>query len=203
MALICSTAFGRAADSVAAVKPRLAGTVEFASGNSMITPQVGDSRLVAKGSEVHEGDTIVTFRNGEAQLQMLDGAYLMLRQNSRMTIEAYVADGGDKDRSILDLIKGTVRSITGWIGKYNRAAYEIRTPIFVAMNGPRANGPRMGRRRARGLFAARLSERCVNAAESAANDPRNAHGQWSVAGGDSRTTAVRAPRTRASGCRRR
>jgi hypothetical protein len=133
LALICFAAFGQAAESVAPVEPRLAGTVEFASGNSMITPQVGDSRLVAKGSEVHEGDTIVTFRNGEAQLRMLDGAYLMLRQNSRIKIEAYVADGGDKDRSILDLIKGTVRRITGWIGKYNRAAYEIRTPILVTI----------------------------------------------------------------------
>ena len=133
LALICSGAFGQAAESAAAVEPRLAGTVEFASGNSMITPQVGDSRLVANGSEVREGDTIITFKGGEAQLRMLDGAYLMVREKSRIKIEAYIADGGDKDRSILDLIKGTVRSITGWIGKFNRAAYEIRTPILVTI----------------------------------------------------------------------
>jgi hypothetical protein len=133
LALLCPPAYGQVADSGAAAAPRLAGTVESASGDSMITPQVGDSRLVAKGSEVHEGDTVVTFRNSEAQLRMLDGAYLMVRENSRIKIEAYVADGGDKDRSILDLIKGTVRSITGWIGKYNRAAYEIRTPILVTI----------------------------------------------------------------------
>ncbi len=133
LALICAAAIGQTAESAAAGEPRLAGTVEFASGDSMITPQVGDSRLVAEGSEVHEGDTVVTFRNGEAQLHMLDGAYLMVRENSRIEIEAYVADGGDKDRSILDLIKGTVRSITGWIGKYNRAEYEIRTPILVTI----------------------------------------------------------------------
>ena len=133
LALLCSPAYGQVPDSAAAAAPRLAGTVEFASGDSMITPQVGDSRLLANGSEVHEGDTIVTFRNGEAQLRMLDGAYLMLRENSRMKIEAYVADGGDKDRSILDFIKGTVRTITGWIGKSTRAAYEIRTPIPVTL----------------------------------------------------------------------
>ncbi|MGH8736044.1 MAG: FecR family protein [Burkholderiales bacterium] len=133
LVLMCAAAHGQAPESEAATALRLAGTVEFASGDSMITPQVGDSRLVAKGSEVHEGDTIVTFEGGEAQLHMLDGAYLMVRENSRIKIEAYVADGGDKDRSILDLIKGTVRSITGWIGKYNRAAYEIRTPILVTI----------------------------------------------------------------------
>ena len=99
----------------------------------MITPQVGDSRLVAAGTQVDEGDTIVTFKGGEAQLRMLDGAYLMVRENSRIKIEAYVADGGDDDRSILDLLQSTVRSITGWIGKFNRAAYEIHTPILVTI----------------------------------------------------------------------
>jgi len=79
----------------------------------MITPQAADSRLVVKDSQVNEGDTIITFKGGEVQLHMLDGAYLMGRENSRLKIEAYVADGGDKDRSILDLIKGTMRSITG------------------------------------------------------------------------------------------
>jgi FecR protein len=133
LALFCSAAHGQTPQPEAAAAPRLAGTVEFAVGDSMITPQVGDSRLVAKGSDVHEGDTIVTFSGGEAQLHMLDGAYLLVRENSRIKIQEYVADGGDKDRSILDLIKGTVRSITGWIGKYNRAAYEIRTPIQVTI----------------------------------------------------------------------
>ena len=72
---------------------------------------------------MHEGETVVTFRNGEAQLHMLDGANYGARELANRD-QAYVADGGDKDRSIVDLIKGTVRSITGWIGKYNRAEYE-------------------------------------------------------------------------------
>ena len=99
----------------------------------MITPQTGDSRLAANGIRVNEGDTVTTFKGAESQLHMLDGAYLMVRENSRIKIETYVADGGDKDRSILDLIKGTARSITGWIGKYNRATYEIHTPILVTI----------------------------------------------------------------------
>lgn len=133
LVLLATAAHAQTAGSGAGSTPRQAGTVEFVSGDSMITPQLGGSRLVAKGSQVNEGDTIITFKGGEAQLHMLDGAYLMVRENSRIKIEAYVADGGDKDRSILDLIKGTVRSITGWIGKYNRAAYEIRTPILVTI----------------------------------------------------------------------
>jgi hypothetical protein len=126
-------AYGQTPDAGADEAPNQAGTVEFVSGDSMITPKVGDSRLAAKGGRVNEGDTIITFNGSEAQLRMLDGAYLMVRANSRIKIQAYVADGGKDDRSILDLIKGTVRSITGWIGKYNRTAYEIRTPILVTI----------------------------------------------------------------------
>ena len=135
LALLSSgTAYGQAPDPAGAgAAPRQAGMVEFVSGDSMITPKVGDSRLAAKGGRVNEGDTIITFHGAETQLHMLDGAYLMVRENSRIKIQAYVADGGKNDRSILDLIKGTVRSITGWIGKYNRAAYEIRTPILVTI----------------------------------------------------------------------
>ena len=133
LVLVCAAAHGQAPESAPVTAPRIAGEVEFASGDSMITPQAGDSRLVAAGTEVDEGDTIVTFKGGEAQLRMLDGAYLMVRENSRITIQSYVADGGEGDRSILDLIKGTVRSITGWIGKFNREAYEIRTPILVTI----------------------------------------------------------------------
>ena len=133
-ALLLSTAArGQAPAPAPDASPRQAGTVEFVSGDSMITPHIGDSRLVAKGIRVNEGDTVITFKGAETQLHMLDGAYLMVRENSRIKIEAYVADGGEKDRSILDLIKGTVRSITGWIGKYNRTAYEIRTPILVTI----------------------------------------------------------------------
>ena len=59
----------------------------------MITPQLGDSRLVAKGSQVNEGDTIITFKGGEAQLHMLDGAYLMVRESSRLQFRSPSARG--------------------------------------------------------------------------------------------------------------
>lgn len=131
--LPAGSACGQASDPGAGTPPRQAGTVEFVAGDSMITPRAGNSRLAAEGGQVNEGDTVITFNGAEAQLRMLDGAYLMVRANSRIKIQAYVADGGEDDRSILELIKGTVRSITGWIGKYNRAAYEIRTPILVTI----------------------------------------------------------------------
>jgi hypothetical protein len=91
----------------------------------------GKGRLPVNGESVFEGDTATTFAHGEIHLQMADGAALIVRENSKVTIAEYVADGGDADRSLIDLARGALRSITGWIGQYNRANYKIRTPLVT------------------------------------------------------------------------
>ncbi|MGH8707886.1 MAG: FecR family protein [Burkholderiales bacterium] len=111
--------------------PRAAGTFQLAEGDVRVEGKDRKARAPAAGSEVFEGDTITTFPRAEAHLQMADGASLIVRENSRITLTEYVADGGDKDRSLIDLAKGALRSITGWIGQYNRAGYRIRTPLVT------------------------------------------------------------------------
>ena len=62
---------------------------------------------------------------------MADGAQFILREDSKITLFEYVADGGSEDRSLVDLAKGAMRSITGWIGQFNRTKYRIRTPLVT------------------------------------------------------------------------
>ena len=111
--------------------PRIAGAIELTDGDVLLEGRDGKTRLPANGENVFEGDTVTTFPNGEIHLQMADGASLIVRENSKITIAQYVADGGDNDRSLIDLAKGALRSITGWIGQYNRANYKIRTPLVT------------------------------------------------------------------------
>jgi hypothetical protein len=111
--------------------PRVAGTVEFAEGIARIEGRDKRSRRPAVGESVHEGDAIATSRQSELHLNMADGASLIVRENTRITITEYVADGGDKDRSLIDLASGALRSITGWIGQYNRQSYRVRTPLVT------------------------------------------------------------------------
>ena len=108
--------------------PRVAGTIELASGDVLIEAKDGNGRAPAEGGEVFEGDTITTFAKGELHLRMADGASIIVREDSKITLTAYVADGGDEDRSLIDLAKGALRSITGWIGEFNRSRYAVRTP---------------------------------------------------------------------------
>jgi len=111
--------------------PRVAGTIELASGDVLIEAKDGRGREPAEGGEVFEGDTITTFAKGELHLRMADGASIIVREDSKITLTAYVADGGDEDRSLIDLAKGALRSITGWIGEFNRSRYAVRTPLVT------------------------------------------------------------------------
>ena len=127
-ALSCSIALGQD-------KPA-AGKLDFVEGDSIIESQGAQPRIASTGEEIYPSDTITTFAAAEVHVTMADGAHLSLRENTKVTITEYVADGGDQDRSILDLAKGTLRSITGWIGKYRREGYQIRTPqVTIGVRG--------------------------------------------------------------------
>jgi hypothetical protein len=62
---------------------------------------------------------------------MMDGASFIVRERTRVRITEYVADGGGRDKSLMDLAEGALRAITGWIGAYNRSNYRIRTPLVT------------------------------------------------------------------------
>jgi pyruvate/2-oxoglutarate dehydrogenase complex dihydrolipoamide acyltransferase (E2) component len=127
--LSCVCAFAQAQDRAAPSPLRQAGIIELAEGDSIIDPAGGTSfRPARAGEAVNEGDTLTTFNGAEVHLRMADGAYLSVRENSKITIRAYVADGGSGDRSLIELAKGSFRAITGWIGKFNQSSYEVRTP---------------------------------------------------------------------------
>jgi hypothetical protein len=115
----------------AQAQPRVAGKVELADGITRIASPGKPERRPAVGEPVHEGDAVQTAPKAELHLRMADGASIIVRENTKMKITAYVADGGQNDRSLLDLTEGALRAITGWIGRYNRANYAVRTPLVT------------------------------------------------------------------------
>lgn len=127
--LLASLLFAAAAHAQEA--PRVAGSFQLVEGDVRLEDRTGRPRAAAVGGEVYEGDTLATEAGAEAHLQMADGASLIVRERSRITIAAYVADGGDNDKSLIELARGALRSVTGWIGRYNRSNYAIRTPLVT------------------------------------------------------------------------
>ncbi len=114
------------------------GKVLFVSGP--VTLERGGTRTLNKGDGLEVGDVIVTGEKARAQILMADGAKIALRSGSRFRIDefslppavntptqaAVVATDG---RSVASLLKGGFRTTTGTVGKVDRNAYEVRTPI--------------------------------------------------------------------------
>ncbi len=124
------------------VRAQDAGTVVFARGDVTAERQPAPVPL-AKGDDVFQDDVVATGEAARAQLLMLDGAKIAIRPNSRLRIDEYVFQGTPAtqttdpvvatsgDRSVSTLIKGGFRTITGAIGRDDREAYEVRTPVGV------------------------------------------------------------------------
>jgi len=117
-----------------------AGTVAFASGS--VTAERQPAEALAKGDTVLVEDFVITGEASRAQLQMIDDAKIAIRPNSRLRVEEYVyaspeeAAGSavvtsDDNSSVLSLVKGGFRTITGAIGKEDPSNYEVRTAVGV------------------------------------------------------------------------
>lgn len=113
-----------------------AGAVTFARGdvNAERQPPVA----LAKGDSIEVSDEIVTGDAARAQFELLDGARIAMRPNSRLRIDEFsytppesAAVTSSDDSSVISLIKGGFRTITGAVGNENEADYEVRTAVGV------------------------------------------------------------------------
>ena len=108
--------------------PSLAGKIDLVSGEVTVVQSGNQTRRAAVGESVNEGDTLITGPSSELHMTMQDTGFIALRPNTKLKIEKYRADGGDSDTGVFRLLLGGMRSITGWIGKFNRRSYQVNTP---------------------------------------------------------------------------
>lgn len=104
-----------------------AGSIELLEGNVNVINARGELRAPAKGERVEAGDTIVTGKNGEVHIVTDDQGLLAIRPNTQLKIDEYRANGNQDDAVVLNLLRGTFRSITGWIGKKQAKRYQVKT----------------------------------------------------------------------------
>ena len=103
-----------------------AATVIYSQGQAQIKAQ-GQLQPASKGFVVRSGDTVVT-ELGQAQLRFSDGAYVAVGPKSEYVIEKYIdARNASEDSFASRLLRGSMRAITGLIGKRNKKNYVVRT----------------------------------------------------------------------------
>jgi FecR protein len=117
-------------------RPVIAGKVELVEGDVRFLDKDRRVRRPALGSPLYAGDSIVTGNGGEVHLAMEDGAYIGVRSRTKMRIVEYRAEGRDDDSSVIALLQGSFRTVTGWIATLGNQNYLVRTPTAtIAVRG--------------------------------------------------------------------
>jgi len=116
-----------------------AGIAQFIAGDVNVRGADGKTDALQKGKDIESGQAIVTGANGRAQVRFSDGGLVSLQPNTEFKIANYV-DKADpqEDRFLVDFVRGSMRAITGLIGKRNRANYKVTTT--TATIGIRGSG---------------------------------------------------------------
>jgi len=110
---------------------QLAGEVTAALGEARIVAPAGEQRAAAQGMPLHVGDMLQTGAGGHIHIRMVDDALVSLRPNSKLKIASYTYQPGvtATTQIRLDLLHGTVRSVTGKGGELAKDRFRMNTPI--------------------------------------------------------------------------
>lgn len=85
------------------------------------------ARVLREGDQVHVGERVKSGALAEAVLKTEDAGLVAIRQNAEFVVERYSASGSSTDQSTMRLISGSLRLVTGWIGKINRDGHRVLT----------------------------------------------------------------------------
>lgn len=114
------------------IRTAAAGHVIFSQGTAEARAE-GGSRTLVKGSPVCVGETIVTAQASQVQIRMADGGMISVRPGTKMKIDVFHFDGKEDgtEKSVITLLRGGFRALTGMVGHTHKDNYSIRTPFAV------------------------------------------------------------------------
>ena len=102
------------------------GRVLVAMGDT-IALRNGVEVKLARGAEVQRGDTLRVGEASNMQVRFTDAGITALRSNSSLRIDDYqFEEKTNMGKSLVSLLKGGMRAITGLIGLYNRDNYAVQ-----------------------------------------------------------------------------
>lgn len=111
--------------------PSRAGTYKDVVGEVFTVR--GAHRLPAQpGDALQAADTVLTGETGSAAIVLRDGTELVVGPRSNTTLVRYAFDATTQEGNMLvQLLRGSLRYVTGLIGKLHPGKTEIKTPTLV------------------------------------------------------------------------
>jgi hypothetical protein len=104
-----------------------AAQVLRSEGTTMLVRGASYSTPVRADVPIRNGDRIRTGTDGRVQLRFTDGALISIQPGSDFRVEAYAFDAS-RQRGFFELVQGSMRAVSGSIGKRDRDDWRLRTP---------------------------------------------------------------------------
>ena len=104
----------------------VAGRVLLAAGDA-VAVRAGKALPLAPGMMIEDKDTLRTGTASSLQVRFTDASIMSLRENSELAIEEYRFSGrpGGQENAFYRLVKGGLRTVTGFIGRTRHENYRI------------------------------------------------------------------------------
>ncbi len=103
-----------------------AGSIQQVSGNVSIVGADKTTRKAGQREKIQSGDTITTDARSEAMIKMSDESTVVLRPNTQFQFTDFKFEQKPSDTSIVSILRGTARMISGLIGKNSPTQVAVR-----------------------------------------------------------------------------
>lgn len=104
-----------------------AGAIQELRGDVSITSADNVTRKAGPRERIQSGDTITTEAKSETLIKMADDSTVIIRPNSRFQFTEFKYTKSAADSSLVTLLRGTARMVTGLIGRRNKDNVRVNT----------------------------------------------------------------------------
>lgn len=119
------------ANTVAHAQDQRAGTLKAVTGDVRLS-QGATARVAQDGGGLQQADRIVTGRDARATFMLKDGSIVSIGPNSTLELAKVQFDTTTQEGSLMiNLLQGTIRVVTGWLGKLHPEQVNVITPTSV------------------------------------------------------------------------
>lgn len=131
MKLTASAAFMAMAAGFLFAQPAIgiaqdAGSIQQISGSVSILGADRTTRKAGQRDRIQSGDTITTDARSEALVKMADDSTVILRPNTQFQFTDFKFEQKPTDTSIVSILRGTARLVSGLIGKNAPSRVAVR-----------------------------------------------------------------------------
>jgi hypothetical protein len=104
-----------------------AGTIEKLNGKVTITNAANVERIAGPRERIQAGETVSTDAKSETMVKMADDTTVLVRPNTQFKVTEFKYDKAQSDSSVMTLVRGTLRMVTGLIAKRRPSSVRVNT----------------------------------------------------------------------------